>query len=192
MSITAVPLQPIKRGSVRRFWLAMLVVAACALALAWAGSRQFGHTDSGLRYQIVTPGTGASPTHDDFALVAYKGTLPDGTVFDENPGAPMELATTVPGFSEAVSLLKKGGSLRAWLPAKLAYGDTPPQGSTIPANSPLQFEIKLLEFKTRAEVMQSMQAQQMQQMLQQQQQGAQGGPPAGGQPQLPPGVEIPQ
>lgn len=188
MSITAVPLQPIQRGSVRRFWLAMLLVAAVALVLAWAGNRQFGHTASGLRYQIVTQGTGPNPTHDDFAMLAYKGTLPDGTVFDQNPGAPMEIGTTVPGFAEAVTLLKKGGSMRAWIPAKLAYGDHPPAGSNIPPNSPLQFEIKLIEFKTRAEVMQAMQAQQMQQMLQQQQ----GGPPAGGAPQLPPGVELPQ
>lgn len=186
MSVTAVPLQPIQRGSVRRFWLAMVLVAIAAVLLAWAGSRQFGHTPGGLRYQIVKQGTGASPTHDDFALIAYKGTLPDGTVFDQNPGAPMELATLVPGFSEAVSLLRKGGSLRAWIPAKLAYGDSPPPGSNIPPNSPLQFDITLLEFKTRAEVMQSMQQQQMQQQMMQQQQGGQGAPGA-----LPPGMEMP-
>ncbi len=107
MSVTAVPLQPIQRGSVRRFWLAMILLAACAIVLAWAGNRQFGRTESGLRYQMLTEGTGASPTHDDFALVRYKGTLPDGTVFDENTSAPMELASTVPGFSEAVTLLKR-------------------------------------------------------------------------------------
>jgi FKBP-type peptidyl-prolyl cis-trans isomerase FkpA len=191
MSITAVPLQPIQRGAVRRFWLAILLVVAVALLLAWAGTRQFGHTGSGLRYQIVKQGIGASPTHDDFALIAYKGMLPDGTVFDENAGAPMEIKTTVPGFAEAVTLLKKGGSLRAWIPANLAYGDTPPQGSNIPPNSPLEFEIKLLEFKSRAEVMQSVQQQQMQQMMQQQM-GGQGAPGGQGEPlQLPPGMEIP-
>jgi len=179
MSITAVPLQPIKRGSARRFWLAMVLVAACAIVLAWAGNRQFGQTESGLRYQILVEGTGESPTQDDFALVRYKGSLPDGTVFDQNDSAPMELASTVPGFSEAVTLLKKGGSLRAWLPAKLAYGDEPPQGSNIPPNSELQFEIGLLEFKTRAEVMEAQRMMQMQQMMQ----GGQG---------LPPGMELPQ
>ena len=187
MSVTAVPLQPIQRGSVRRFWLAMILVVAVAIILAWAGGRQFGRTDSGIRYQMIHEGTGASPTRDDFALLAYKGSLPDGKVFDENPGAPMELNSTVPGFAEAVTLLKKGGSIRVWIPAELAYGDNPPQGSPIPPNSPLQFGIKLLEFKTRAEVMETqrmMQQQQMQQMLQQQ-----GG--GGGAPQLPPGMELP-
>ena len=179
MSVTAVPLQPIQRGAVRRFWLAMVLLAACAVVLAWAGNRQFGRTDSGVRYQMLVEGAGASPTHDDFALVRYKGMLPDGTVFDENASAPLELATTVPGFSEAVTLLKKGGSLRAWLPAKLAYGDHPPQGSNIPPNTDLQFEIALLEFKTRAEVMEAQKMMQMQQMMQQ---GGQG---------LPPGMELP-
>ena len=170
MSVTAVPLRPIKRGSVRRFWLAMILVLAAAVVLAWAGNRQFGGTASGIRYQMIKEGTGASPTRDDFALLAYKGSLPDGRVFDENPGAPMEIASTVPGFAEAVTLLKKGGSIRVWIPAELAYGANPPPGGIIPPNSPLQFEIRLLEFKTRAEIEESQRMMQMQQMLQQQQQ----------------------
>jgi FKBP-type peptidyl-prolyl cis-trans isomerase FkpA len=167
MSVTAVPLQPIRPGSVRRLLLAIVLVLAIGLVLAWAGSRQFGHTSSGLRYQMITEGVGESPTQDDFALVSYKGTLPDGTVFDENPSAPMELNSLVPGFAEAVTLLKRGGSLRAWIPSELAYGATPPPGGVIPPNTPLQFEIKLLEFKTREEVMQTQQMMQLQQMMQQ-------------------------
>ncbi len=182
MSVTAVPLRPIKHGSVRRFWLAAILVLAVAIVLAWSGGRQFGRTASGLRYAMLNEGTGASPTRDDFALVAYKGMLPNGTVFEENPGAPMELSHMVPGFAEAVTLLKKGGKLRVWIPAKLAYGDSPPPGSNIPANSDLQFEIRLLEFKTRAEVMETQRMMQMQQMMQQQQGGAQGGPPPGSPP----------
>jgi len=193
MSVTAVPLRPIQKGSVRRLWLGVILVIAVALVLAWAGNRQFGQTASGLKYQILADGSGANPTADDFALVAYKGTLPDGTVFDENPGAPMELASTVKGFSEAVTLMKKGGKIRAWLPANLAYGDTPPQGSPIPAGSPLTFEIKLLEFKTRAEVMEAQRQMQMQRMLQQQMGG--GGapmPPGAGAPPMPEGAIGPQ
>ena len=166
MSVTAVPLQPIRRGSVRRLWLAVVLVLAIGLVLAWAGSRQFGQTSSGLRYQMITEGTGESPTQDDFALVGYKGMLPDGTVFDENERAPMELNSLVPGFAEAVTLLKRGGSLRAWIPADLAYGANPPAGGIIPPNAQLLFEIKLLEFKTREEVMQTQQMMQLQQMMQ--------------------------
>jgi len=178
MSVTAVPLRPIQRGSVRRFWLAIVLILAVAAVLAWAGSRQFGRSASGLRYQMLEKGAGASPTKDDIALLAYRGMLPDGTVFDEKPGEPMEIAATVPGFAEAVTLLKKGGKLRVWIPAALAYGDNPPQGSPIPPNSPLVFEIKLLEFKTRAEIMEQQRMMQLQQMLQQQQGGG-GAPPSG-------------
>ncbi|MBT2187222.1 FKBP-type peptidyl-prolyl cis-trans isomerase [Sphingobium nicotianae] len=192
MSVTAVPLRPIKPGSVRRFWLVMVLLFAVAIVLAWAGSRQFGQMPSGLRYQMLEKGTGASPTKEDFALVAYKGMLPDGTVFDENPGAPMELASMVPGFTEAVTKLRKGGKMRAWIPAALGYGDHPPQGSPIPPNSPLVFEIKLLEFKTRAEVMEQQRAMQLQQMMQQQQQQQGGGAaPGGPEGALPPGMEGP-
>jgi len=186
MSVTAVPLHPIKKGSIRRFWLAMILVGALALVLAWAGNRQFGRSDSGLSYQMLVEGTGASPSKDDYALLGYKGTLPDGTVFDENASAPLELSRLVPGFTEAVTKLKKGGKLRAWIPAELAYGATPPQGGVIPPNSPLIFEIKLIEFKTRAEIEEQQRMMQLQQMMQQQQQGG-GGMPGG----LPPGMEGP-
>lgn len=176
MSVTAVPLQPIKAGSARRLWLAIILVVVAAAVLAWAGTRQFGRTADGLRYQILEAGNGGHPTKDDFALVSYKGMLPDGTVFDENPGTPMELASTVPGFADAVTLIGRGGHVRAWLPANLAYGDSPPPGSAIPANSPLLFDIHLQEFKTRAEIMAAQRQMQMQQMLQKQmgQQGADG------------------
>jgi FKBP-type peptidyl-prolyl cis-trans isomerase FkpA len=194
MSVTAVPLRPIRKGSVPRFWVAIALVLLASVALAWAGGRQFGETQSGLRYQMIEAGTGASPSKDDFALVGYKGMLPSGKVFDENPGAPMELASTVPGFSEAVTLLKTGGKLRVWIPANLAYGENPPPGSPIPANSPLQFEIKLIEFKTRAEVMEAQRQMQMQQQMQQMMQGmgGQGAMPPGMAPgEMPPGMAPP-
>ena len=185
MSVTAVPLQPIQRGSVRRLWLGMLLVAAVAIVLAWAGLRQFGRTASGMHYQILSQGTGASPSRDDFALVGYKGWLPDGTMFEENAGTPMELQTLTPGFAEAVTLLKKGGKLNVWVPANLAYGATPPPGSPIPANSALQFQIHLIEFRTRAEIMETQRQMQLQQMLQQQM----GGGEHGGD--MPPGALSP-
>lgn len=180
MSVTAVPLRPIAKGSVRRLWLGIVLIVACAVTLSWAGAKQFGSTPSGLRYQVIKAGEGPSPTKDDFALVGYKGTLPDGKVFDENPGAPMEISGTVPGFAEAITLMRKGGKMRVWIPADQAYGASSPPG--IPANSPLQFDITLHEFKTRAEIMEAQQQQQLQQMLQQQMQG-QGGPPPGMPPQ---------
>jgi hypothetical protein len=165
-SITAVPLRPIAKGSLTKLWLGVGLAALAGVGLAWAGSAQFGTTDSGLKYQVIEKGVGPTPTREDFALVGYKGTLPDGTVFDQNARAPMEIGNVVPGFAEALTLMHKGGHMRVWIPAKLAYGDSPPQGSGIPADSPLEFDITLHEFKTRAEVMQLQQQMQMQQMMQ--------------------------
>ncbi len=183
-SVTAVPLQPIQKGSVRRLWLGVVIVVAAAGLLAWNGLRDFGRTSSGITYQIVEPGTGEHPAKDDFALVGYKGMLPDGTVFDQNAQAPMDLTSMLPGFAEAVTLLKKGGRARVYLPASLGYGDSPPGDGTIPANSPLIFEINLVEFRGRAEIMEMQRQMQMQQMLQQQMGG--GGAPGAGD--LPPGA----
>ncbi len=166
MSITAVPLHPIAKGSLSKLWLGVILAAVAGIGLALAGSAQFGTTESGLKYQVIEKGTGPTPTHEDFALVGYKGTLTDGTVFDQNDRAPMEVGNVVPGFAEALTMMHKGGHMRVWIPAKLAYGDSPPQGSGIPANAMLEFDIKLHEFKTRAEVQQLQQQMQMQQMMQ--------------------------
>lgn len=165
MSVTAVPLRPIAKGSLSKLWLGVVVAVLAAVALAALGASRFGTTPSGLKYQVLAEGTGPHPGHEDFALVAYKGTLPDGTVFDENERAPMEIGNVVPGFGEALTMMRAGGHMRVWIPAKLAYGDSPPPESGIPADSPIEFDVKLLKFKTRAEVMQM---QQMQQMMQQQ------------------------
>jgi FKBP-type peptidyl-prolyl cis-trans isomerase len=190
MSITAVPLRPIAKGSIGKLWLGVGLAAAAGIALAFAGSAQFGSTDSGLKYQVIEEGTGPTPTREDFALVGYKGTLQDGTVFDQNERAPMEIGNVVPGFAEALTMMHKGGHMRVWIPAKLAYGSTPPQGSGIPADAPLQFDIKLHEFKTRAEVMQLQQQMQMQQMMQGQGAAPGGAAPGGAAPQGMPPVEA--
>jgi len=171
-SITAVPLRPIAKGSLLKLWIGVTAATLAGVGLAYAGTTQFGTTASGLKYQVLEKGTGPSPTSDDFALVGYKGTLENGTVFDQNPKTPMEIANVVPGFSEALTMMHKGGHMRVWIPAKLAYGSSPPPGSNIPANAPLQFDIHLLEFKTKAEVMQMQQQMQMQQMMQQGQAGS--------------------
>lgn len=180
-TVTAVPLHPITKGVVGKLWLGLGLAAVAGIGLAVAGAAQFGRTESGVKYQVLTEGSGPSPTREDFALVGYRGTLPDGTVFDENARAPMEVGNVVPGFAEALTRMHKGGHMRVWIPAKLAYGENPPPGSGIPANSPLQFDIKLHEFKTRAEVMQMQQQMQMQQMMQGggTMPGAPASPPAG-------------
>lgn len=192
MSTTAVPLRPIAKGSLTRLWIGVAAIALAAGGLAWAGQQgveaspaafltQNAHakgvvtTESGLQYQVLEEGSGPSPTTADVALVGYKGTLLDGTVFDENPQTPMPVDGVVPGFSEGLQKMKKGGKYRLWIPPQLGYGEQ--AAGPIPANSVLVFDVQLHDFKSRAEIMQ------MQQRMQQ----MQGGMPHGAVPQGVPG-----
>ncbi len=106
-------------------------------------------TASGLLYKIEKAGEGESPKATDTVKVHYKGTLPDGTVFDSSydRGEPIEfqLNQLIPAWVEAIPMLKKGGKMEIVLPPQLGYGDRP--AGKIPANSTLKFEIELLDFK---------------------------------------------
>ena len=169
--VTAVPLRPIKKGAVTKLWLAIGAAVLGAGAVAWAGTPAAVTTPSGLRYMVIKPGTGVKPTDTDFVLVAYKGSLKDGTVFDQQARAPFPVNAVVPGFSEGLKQMQKGGKYRLWIPSALGYGAN--ATGPIPANSELIFDVELLDIRSQAEV----QAQMMQQQMQQQQ---------GGQPQAQP------
>ncbi len=122
-------------------------------------------TKSGLQFQVIKPGEGASPVATDTALVKYEGKLRNGSVFDANEQSPMPVNGVVPGFSEALQLMQKGGEYRIWIPSDLAYGDASP-GPEVPPNSLLIFDITLLDFISQ---------EQMEELQQQMQQGP---PPA--------------
>ena len=185
MSITAVPLRAIAKGSLVRLWVGVGAVALAAAGLAYAGQRnvvpsaaaflaengkQAGviTTDSGLQYKVVREGEGPSPTAGDIVVVGYSGTLIDGTVFDQSEQAPMPVDGVVPGFAEGLKLMKRGGEYQLFIPPALGFGAKVPEGGPIPANSLLIFSVKLLDFKSRAEIMA------MQQQMQQMQGGGQG------------------
>ncbi|MDF0542072.1 FKBP-type peptidyl-prolyl cis-trans isomerase [Sphingobium sp. H39-3-25] len=172
MSTTAVPLRPIAKGSLTRLWVGIAAVALAAGGLAWAGVNQI----DALGFQVVTEGAGPSPTKDDVVLVSYVGKLEDGKVFDQSEQAPLPVDGLVPGFTEALLKMKKGGSYHVTIPPRLGYGDK--ATGPIPANSTLEFDIKLLDFKSKAEI-EAMQRQM--QMMGGPGMGAPGGAPAPGQ-----------
>jgi FKBP-type peptidyl-prolyl cis-trans isomerase FkpA len=196
MSVTAVPLRPIKKGSVLRLWLGVAVVAAGSALLTWNGLRPFGHGDSHekggqsarISYQILDPGSAEHPAKDDFALVSYKGTLLDGTVFEQTQQpSPVDLSSMLPGFVDGVTKVGRGGHIIFRIPSQLAYGDQA-RGDKIPANSTLIFDLTVSDFKSHAEVLEMQRSAQMQQMLQQQMQrggGAPPGAPQGAPPETP-------
>ena len=108
-------------------------------------------TASGLGYTMLRPGTGAKPAAADTVLVNYVGYLaPTGVVFDQNMQTPMPVGDVIPGFSQGLQLLAKGGIARFCIPASMGYGAQ--AAGTIPANSDLVFQVELLDFKTAAEI----------------------------------------
>lgn len=203
MSATAVPIQPIKKGSLVKYWIGIALVLAAGVGLAWWGTAdvrsEFGDvvtTQSGLRYKVIKAGEGRSPTDNDVVLVKYVGKLTNGKIFDQNPQAGFPVTGVVPGFSEGLKLMQRGGQYRLWIPSELGYGAddqrNPQTGEVaIPGGSELVFDVELLEFKSRAEI----EAMQRQMQEIQKQGGAAGGPAgagqAGGAPQgLPPEIQA--
>ncbi len=108
-----------------------------------------------LQYQELKAGTGPQAKSGQTVKVKYKGSFIDGTEFDSSEkhgGQPLEFTLgqpgMIPGFSEAVSMMKVGSTWKVFIPPKLAYGQ---QGSrAIPPNSLLIFEIELLEISKEA------------------------------------------
>lgn len=107
-------------------------------------------TASGLQYKVVKAGTGKSPTPNDTVKVHYHGTLADGTVFDSSVdrGEPVTFPVNgvIPGWTEALQLMKVGDKWQLVIPANLAYGDQG-AGGKIGPNSVLQFDVELLEIE---------------------------------------------
>ncbi|MEP7218310.1 MAG: FKBP-type peptidyl-prolyl cis-trans isomerase [Bacteroidota bacterium] len=103
---------------------------------------------SGLQYEVIKSGTGATPKATDKVKVHYTGTLIDGTVFDSSVerGQPLDISVNgvIKGWTEALQLMKVGSKWKLFIPADLAYG---PQGAggKIGPNAALIFEVELLE-----------------------------------------------
>jgi len=100
-------------------------------------------TPSGLIYKEITAGTGASPAATDTVKVNYRGTFPDGKVFDASQ-QPVEfgLNQVIRCWTEGVQKMKAGGKARLVCPSDIAYGDQGRPG--IPGGSTLVFEIELI------------------------------------------------
>ncbi|MEI9852595.1 MAG: FKBP-type peptidyl-prolyl cis-trans isomerase [Sphingomonas sp.] len=201
MSVTAVPLQPVKTSYKVWLWAGIAAAVLLAFGVAWIGTReqvalhlpvdqdaqfldwhkgQIGirTTASGLQYELVKPGSGANAGDGDGAILQIKGSFRDGTVF-QPPGPDQWLVggqDRIPGYAEAVKLMNKGSKYRFWIPAALGYGATP-DNPRMRKNAMLIFDIEMVEHITAAEIraLQEEQARQQQMMLQQQLQQGGGG-----------------
>lgn len=108
--------------------------------------------DSGLQYLVLNSGDAgaASPSLQDSVLAHYHGTLADGSVFDSSVDrgepATFGLSQVIPGWTEALQLMKVGDKWRLFIPPALAYGEASPTPA-IPPNSALIFDVELLEIR---------------------------------------------
>ncbi|ARU92408.1 FKBP-type peptidyl-prolyl cis-trans isomerase [Tatumella citrea] len=120
-----------------------------AFAAKFAKEAGVKKTASGLLYKVEKEGTGPAPVDSDTVVVNYKGTLIDGTEFDNSykRGEPLSfrLDGVIPGWTEGLKHLKKGGKIELVIPPDLAYGQNGVPG--IPPNSTLVFEVELLDIK---------------------------------------------
>lgn len=105
-------------------------------------------TGSGLQYKVITEGEGPMPAAIDKVKVHYRGTLIDGKEFDSSykrqQPAEFQLDTVIPGWIEALQLMKVGSKFQLFIPPALAYGERE-VGPDIGPNTTLIFEVELLE-----------------------------------------------
>jgi len=100
-------------------------------------------TASGLRFEVLRPGTGRRPTAADAVQVTYEVRLADGTLIDSTPQpAGLRVADAIPGFTEALLLMNQGGEYRFRVPPALAYGARGSPGA-VPPNAELIFTVTL-------------------------------------------------
>lgn len=154
--ITRVPLQPIAKGALTKLWVGVAAVTLAAAGVVWSS------LPASVSVETVKAGAGTAPTAQDVVTINYKGTLPDGKVFDEGQNAKLPMQGIIPGFVEALTQMQPGGKYNIVIPSEKAYGKEGAPG--IAPNTDLHFEIELIKVQTRASAEQEMQAEQMKAM----------------------------
>jgi FKBP-type peptidyl-prolyl cis-trans isomerase len=133
--------------------LAQANAAQAAAFLLENGSREgVVTTESGLQYEVLEEGDGATPGPDDTVQVHYRGTLIDGSEFDSSyaRGEPVSFGVgqVIAGWTEALQLMKVGSKYKLFIPSDLAYGPGG-AGDRIGPNAALLFEVELLDIPSQ-------------------------------------------
>lgn len=179
MSVTAVPIRPLKRGSVVKLWIGLAAFSLAAGAAAWqtTGRLIYEKTPSDVEYQVVEAGEGETPGPNDIAKVHVTIRERGRVVQNSRDGEPSELpiGQVPPNIREVLQMMKKGATYRVRMTPEQAGA---PPGATRPGAPPLMIELTLVDFRPiSAEEQQQME---MMRMMQQQQMMQQGGGMPGG------------
>ena len=112
---------------------------------------QFSTTPSGLKYKVLRKGTDEKPKAGNTVTVHYRGWLDDGKEFDSSykRGKPLSfpLNRVIPGWTEGMQLVGKGGMIELEIPSELGYGAQGAGGGAIPPNARLHFLVELIDVK---------------------------------------------
>lgn len=138
-TVTAVPIPPVKSSVKAWLWVGLLLAVVAAFGLAWMGTQHITEaqflasnknadgvktTASGLQYKVIEPGSGPLATDGDGVGLVIHGTLLNGKDFQ--PEGPFRFIIgqqqMIPGFVEAVKLMRKGAKYHVWMPPSIAYG----------------------------------------------------------------------
>jgi hypothetical protein len=186
MSVTAVPLRPIAKGSVAKMWIGLLLLALIAGAVAWLGTAGLQRVTlpSGVRIQTLRQGSGDKVAANDVVALHYRLHVNSdkAPVVQDSHETGQPFVTTVqgvyPGFAEGLQQMRPGGSYLLWLPPGTHEQGPIPAAAPFTAKDTLVFEIDLLQVE-RGMAQRFLQMQQMQR-LQQLQQMEHGGAGAAG------------
>lgn len=124
-------------------------LAAATVASSAFAANTIEKLPSGVVVEHIKQGTGPQPTVNDVVRVNYRGTLANGTEFDSSAkhGGPATFPSNgvIPGWQEALALMKPGAKYQLFIPPKLAYDlESPP---SIPPGSMLIFDVELVSIK---------------------------------------------
>jgi FKBP-type peptidyl-prolyl cis-trans isomerase FkpA len=115
--------------------------------MAYASANGINATrhSSGLYYEIISPGSGATPSSSSKVFVTYTGKLLDGSVFDQQGNASQTgwvLGSLIAGWQIGLPLIQEGGEIKLIVPSSLAYGCG---NGALPPNSILYFDVHLVD-----------------------------------------------
>ena len=155
MAVAPAADRPAHRGRAVRLWLAFLIIIAAGIGMAWVGAQSV--RERTVQVDTVQAGSGPTVQLQDGVLIEYEGRLTDGTMFDSSGDrgpVPLLAGQVIPGFSQALTQMQKGGRYKIRIPSDLAYGASPPAGGPIPANADLEFDVHVVQIVPNAAMMQ--------------------------------------
>ena len=114
-------------------------------AYATANSINATAHSSGVYYEILAAGSGATPNSNSNVTVKYIGKRLDGTIFDDKTTTPVtfRLGDVILGWQSGLPLIQKGGRIKLIIPSSLGYGCT--GFGAVPSNTILFFDIELID-----------------------------------------------